>query len=182
MPEQRGRCRPGRMNRAVIATAIVALTLLGGSCGRSGRSEVQTSGPAALRIGVGQVSTTNPAMGLRQLNQLLTFEGLARTGEDGRMQPWLAESWTPGKDGRTLTIKIRPNVVFHDGSPLDAKGLATILPGVLRSMLGPVFSDFDSVIPVDNSSVQIQFRQPSPFLLESLDATIQKSGAIGTGP
>jgi len=98
------------------------------------------------------------------------------------MQPWLADGWTPGKDGRTLTIKIRPNVMFHDGTILDAAALATLLPGVLQSMLGPVFSDFESVTPSGNNSVQIQFRKPSPFLLESLDATIQKSGAIGTGP
>ena len=34
--------------------------------------------------------------------------------------PLLAESWTWATDGLSITFKIRENVVFHDGTPLDA--------------------------------------------------------------
>jgi peptide/nickel transport system substrate-binding protein len=36
------------------------------------------------------------------------------------IEPWLAESWTQGADGRTYTLKLRPNVTFSDGHPFTA--------------------------------------------------------------
>src|SRR6185436_6851009 len=38
-----------------------------------------------------------------------------------KLKPDIAESWTISTDGRTYTFKIRPDVVFHDGSPLTSK-------------------------------------------------------------
>jgi peptide/nickel transport system substrate-binding protein len=128
---------------------------------------------------------TNPMFGLRQLAGLLSTESLARTGEDGRMQPWLAESWTSGRDGRSLTIKLRKNVRFHDGSALDADVVAAILPESLRSVMGPAYSNVDYVRTAGTDSVQLGFKEPSPFLLEALvEAPIRKPGQppVGTGP
>jgi len=34
--------------------------------------------------------------------------------------PQLATEWSWGADGKSLTMKLRPGVVFHDGTPLDA--------------------------------------------------------------
>ena len=31
------------------------------------------------------------------------------------VEPWLAETWTTADEGRTITLKLRPNVVFSDG-------------------------------------------------------------------
>ena len=100
------------------------------------------------------------------------------------MQPWLAEGWTPGSNGRSLTVKLRPNVKFHDGSPVDAKAVAGLLPDVLRTFMGPVFSDVEDVRASSSNAVEIGFRSASPFLLESLEAVIQKPGnsVVGTGP
>jgi peptide/nickel transport system substrate-binding protein len=184
MPEQRGRRRPGGICVASCAIVLLALATLAVSCRRSGQKEGAAPSPATLRIGVGQTSSTNPGMGLRQLSGLLTVESLARTGEDGRMQPWLVEGWTPSKNGRALTLKLRPNVTFHDGSPLDAATLSALLPGVWQKTLGPVFADVEGIRESGTSSVEIEFRRPSPFLLEALDTIIQKPGkkVVGTGP
>ncbi len=32
--------------------------------------------------------------------------------------PQLATEWSWGADGKSLTLKLRPDVVFHDGTPL----------------------------------------------------------------
>lgn len=183
MAEQRGRGRPGGISRAAIATALAAMAL-GGSCRRSGGLEVTTSKPAALRIGVAQASTTNPAIGIRQLNQLLTNESLARAIDDGRMQPSLAEGWTFQKDDRSLVVKLRPRITFHDGSPLDAEAVAKILPDSLKGFMGPFFSDVEQIRATGADTVEITFRRPSPFLLETLESPIQRPGTppIGTGP
>ena len=38
-----------------------------------------------------------------------------------KLKPDLAESWSVSPDGLTYTFKIRPGVVFHDGTPLTSK-------------------------------------------------------------
>src|SRR5262249_26540932 len=131
-----------------------------------------------------QVSATSPINGLRQLSGLLSLEGLARAGEDGRMQPRLAESWTPRSDGRALVVKLRPNVKFHDGSPLDAAAVAAILPESLRASHAPAWENVESIRATDANTVEILLKAPSPFFLEALEADIQKPGKtpIGTGP
>jgi peptide/nickel transport system substrate-binding protein len=59
------------------------------------------------------------------LNENLN-EGLTRyKNGTADIEPALAESWTVSDDGLTYVFKIRPNVTFHDGSPLDAKAVET---------------------------------------------------------
>jgi peptide/nickel transport system substrate-binding protein len=154
------------------------------SCEKTRASQPALLKSSVLRVGVAQASATSPLDGLRQLSQLLAVENLMRTGEDGRMQPWLAESWTSSSDGRVLSIKLRSDVTFHDGSHLDPTTVASLLPAALRTSMGPMFSDVISLRPVSPSSIEITFREASPFLLESLEAPIQKAGPtlIGTGP
>lgn len=41
--------------------------------------------------------------------------------------PQLATSWTLADDGRTLAFELRPNVRFHDGTPMDAAAVVTSL-------------------------------------------------------
>lgn len=51
----------------------------------------------------------------------LLFEGLARWRPGTtEIDPGLATSWKLSDDGRRWTFEIRPGVVFHDGTPLDA--------------------------------------------------------------
>jgi len=56
------------------------------------------------------------------------YEGLTRYKIGGsEIEPALAESWQTSDDGLTYVFKIRPDVTFHDGSPLDAKAVETSL-------------------------------------------------------
>jgi peptide/nickel transport system substrate-binding protein len=164
----------------MTAIALVTIAVVTGAC----RERLASSAPGSsseLRIGWGQASATSPIIGLRQLSQLLSFEGLARTGEDGRMLPSLAENWTPGPDGRSLTVKLRPNITFHDGSPANAEVIASLLPSVLEAFVGPMVSMIERVTASGSGTVNIVFREKSPFLIESLEASIQKPNGIGTG-
>src|SRR5947199_1363868 len=38
-----------------------------------------------------------------------------------KLKPDLAESWFAAPDGLTYTFKLRPNVLFHDGTPLTSR-------------------------------------------------------------
>jgi peptide/nickel transport system substrate-binding protein len=50
--------------------------------------------------------------------------------------------------------------------------------------MGPLFPDFDHASAIDRETVEIAFKHPSPFLLESLEVQVAKSGppVVGTGP
>jgi peptide/nickel transport system substrate-binding protein len=179
MTQDRGGCCPGRIFPVTLAIAAASALVIGACRERSASSAPGSS--AELRIGLGQASATNPIIGLRQLSPLLAYEGLARTGEDGRMLPSMAESWTPGPDGRSLTVTLRPNIKFHDGTPANAAIIATLLPGALRGFMGPMASVVESIKAVGPDIVKITFRERTPFLFESLEATIQKTNGVSTG-
>src|SRR5690606_3405644 len=39
-------------------------------------------------------------------------------------QPYLAESWKLADDGKSLTLNLRKNAVFHDGKPITSADVA----------------------------------------------------------
>jgi len=134
-------------------------------------------------VGVAQLQETSQFAGLRQFVQILTMESLARVGEDGRMQPWLAESWTTEENGRIIRVKLRPGVKFSDGSILDAKTVAEILATSIGEFIGPLSEDLDTITPSGTGQVEIRFKRPSNLHVEALETTITKPGKqpIGTG-
>src|SRR5712664_1390346 len=98
MTDAGGRRRRGRIHAAIVTTSAIGVLTVSGSC-RGTQANARVASATVLRVGVSQWSTaTNASQGLRQLSVNLAVEGLARTGEDGRMLPSLAEGWTVGSD------------------------------------------------------------------------------------
>ena len=52
----------------------------------------------------------------------LIYEGLVGL-EDDLVVPGLATSWTASDDGLDYIFKLRPDAVFHDGTPVDADAI-----------------------------------------------------------
>ncbi len=51
----------------------------------------------------------------------LLCDALVNVSKDGQsLEPGLAESWKFSADGLSAVMKLRPGVLFHDGTPLDA--------------------------------------------------------------
>ncbi|HXU87256.1 MAG TPA: ABC transporter substrate-binding protein [Methylomirabilota bacterium] len=105
------------------------------------------------------------------------FEGLtAQELGTYKIVPGLAQSWDISKDGLTYTFKLRPNVKFHDGTPLTAEAVrfcferqmndksqyyATGTYPYVKGFLGNVAGVED----VDPLTVQIKLKAPlTPFL------------------
>lgn len=170
-------------SRGLRAVVLLLLAALATSCNHQG-STVKDSTETTLRIGYGEVGSIDALNGMRQLLQLFSTEGLARIGDDGRPIPSLAASWTVAPDRRSISIRLRSNVKFHDGSPLTATVAAKALQQVLPQYMGGAFSDVERISANGESHVDIALRRPTPFLLEALEVSIQKpdSGGAGTGP
>ncbi|MEI6548589.1 MAG: ABC transporter substrate-binding protein, partial [Burkholderiales bacterium] len=87
--------------------------------------------------------------------------------------PQLALSHQTSADGKTVTIKLRPNVKFHDGEPFDAEAAKfslerhLTLPGSFRrAEIAPI----DKVEVVDPLTVRILLKAPfSPLLAQLTD-------------
>lgn len=85
--------------------------------------------------------------------------------------PQLATGYTTSDDGRTVTIGIRPGVLFHDGTPLDAEAVkynlerSKHLPGSNRAS---ELAQLDSVTVVDDTTVELHLSQPFAPLIAQL--------------
>src|ERR1041385_8481839 len=157
---EQGRGARRRHHNIVAGFACVAgaaTVLAGGNKARPAASPIHTT----LRIGVGQASATNPLAGIRQLTQLLTIESLARAGDDGRMQPWLAASWSLSADSRQLTVKLRHGVKFTDDKPFDSRTAATLLLEAVKANVGASFDDIELAEPSGPDEIRVTFRRPS---------------------
>lgn len=55
--------------------------------------------------------------------QAMVYEPLVRYSANGKIIPWLAESWEISPDGREYIFHLRKNVVFSDGTPFDASAV-----------------------------------------------------------
>ncbi len=83
----------------------------------------------------------------------------------------IAESWTVSPDGLNYTFKVRPNVVFHDGTPLtsaDVKAsfdrLITPPPGVISASQA-LFNAVDAVTAPDPATIVFRLKHPQSYFL-----------------
>jgi len=100
--------------------------------------------------------------------------------------PRLAESWVWEDDGRTLRLRLRSDVLFHDGTPLTASTAVDSLQDAIRRpnnrALYSSLADVTSVSPEGNRDVLVKLSQPSAFLPEDLELPLVRGTQIGTGP
>jgi peptide/nickel transport system substrate-binding protein len=74
------------------------------------------------------------------------FDPLAIVDANGNIQPYLAESITPNADYTVWTITMRPNLVFHNGTPCDGAAVAENFALQQASGLtGPAFTTISNV-------------------------------------
>jgi peptide/nickel transport system substrate-binding protein len=156
--------------------------LLTARCAQAPGPQENRLSPLTLTIGIGQLAAASEIDGVPQLKQILSREGLVNFSQDGRPKPALAEAWTTGIDGPSLTIRLRNNAKFHDGSPVDGATIVTILKDTLPGWMGPSFADIEQISAPSRNEVRIALRQPSPLLIEALESPIRKANGSATGP
>ncbi len=110
------------------------------------------------------------------------YDPLVAPDAEGRYKPYLADSLEPSEDYRTWTIKLRPGVVFHDGTPLDATVVKNNLdayrgqyPNRVSTLFSFVFENIDTVSVVNEFTVKVTTKVP----WVAFDAALYNSGRIG---
>lgn len=132
------------------------------------------------------------------------FDTLAAFDVDGNAVPYLAESFTPSDDLRSWTVRLRPGITFHDGTPVDADAVITSFEAQRTSPLvglavQPFFPTEGAVDRVDDLTVQFNLSEPhrhfptyvtgqlgmvaSPtWLAAAADDPTLNQRPVGTGP
>lgn len=97
----------------------------------------------------------------------LIFSGLVRFDEHGLPQADLAEAWGVAQDGTAYNFSIRPNAVWHDGTPVTSddviftvdmmKGDASLYPQDVKDLWGKI-----EVTKLNEKT--IKFTLPEPFV------------------
>ncbi len=144
--------------RIVVLRAIVVV------CGLCGAIPVNA---ATLRVGLANdVDILDPTLlrtfaSIQVLNAMC--DKLIDLTPDLRFVPQLATEWAWSDDRKTLTLKLRSGVKFHDGESLDAAAVKYSLDRH-RSMKGTVFKSsfaaIESVDVVDPSTVKVNLSSP----------------------
>jgi len=150
------------------AAALLAAPRLTSAAPGAGQSKFISRGQdaSAIKIGRGQLSDTlDPHKStLLVAHEIMwqIYDSLIYLDSTGTVLPGAATEWTFSDDSLSITFKLRENVKFHDGTPLDAQAVkdtvarmldpATASPNV--GMLGPL----DSVNVIDPLTVEYKFK------------------------
>jgi peptide/nickel transport system substrate-binding protein len=189
--------------RALIAaTAIVgalALTLSGCSGGSSSSSS--SSGDTTLTLGTITPVTTFAAKDARFANESpymqAVYDTLLHAAPDGTVEPWLATKWSYNADNTVLTMTLRNDVVFSDGTKFTADVAAQNLLR-FRDGTSPqkaYLATLKDAKAVDDTTLELDLSAPNPALLSFLtqnpglmespknfDAKSEATVPIGSGP
>jgi peptide/nickel transport system substrate-binding protein len=104
----------------------------------------------------------------------LYAECLLFQDEKGELQPWLAERWEVADGGRIATFYLRRDVVFQDGTHLDAAAAKFNLDRLLDPKAIPYprqfVREFQVVEVVDDYTIRAHLASPSVMFLPMMAA------------
>ncbi|MET9461585.1 ABC transporter substrate-binding protein [Streptomyces canus] len=175
--------RPRQRSQALAAIAAVALLATATSaCDSSPTSASGSAAGQTLALSIlGTPNSFDPAQLIEGQQTYVwdsIFDTLLLQDNKGELHPGAAQSWSYSRDGRTLTLKIRPGMKFSSGDPVDANAVKATLERI-RSTPGQSQLSLASVASVeapDASTVVIKLKQPDASLLAALSTS---PGVIG---
>ncbi len=168
-----GRTRTCRWS-VVPLLAVLAMVVLG-ACGGEDQASTPTTIDlnqvgdvpqppqlgGTLRVGLnaetdGWNPTTNQWAGSAYIVANALFDRLAAIGADGVPRPYLALAIEPDPSFTEWTIRLRPAVEFHDGTPVDADAVKLNLDAHRSSLLtASVFEPVERIDVVDPRTVSV---------------------------
>lgn len=180
------------VRRESRVAVLLALVVLLSACTSSTPSpQGSASGPidprrTTLTIGVGQEPQTfDPSVNVAAVSAYRyygnIYESLVQYGQDGSIQPMLADSWTVSPDGLTYRFKLKSGVKFSDGTPFDATAVKAGLDRLRAIKKGGValFAPVSAINVVDAATVDLVLQQPYAPILAILAGW---QGAIFVSP
>jgi peptide/nickel transport system substrate-binding protein len=165
---------------AVAITAALALT----SCAADSTGSGGEGAGGTLTLGAIIAPTTYDAAGSEWGNRSpfyqAVYDTLLLATAEGEIEPFLAESWEYDETNTVLTLKIRDDVTFTDGSKLTADVVKQNLER-FKAGTSPdagYLAGVSSVEAPDETTVVITLAAPDPALLDYLT---RSAGLVASG-
>lgn len=151
---------------------VAAFFVIGGDIYLRHRVTIPKYGGEYTEGLIGYPNAINPLF--TQLNSVdadlarLIYAGLFRYDEAMELKPDLAESYTIGKDGKIITIKLKPNLKWSDGEPLTIDDVIFTFNSISApETQSPLWVSFQGVIfnKINDQTFSIELPKPfAPFL------------------
>lgn len=116
------------------------------------------------------------------------YETLVNRDEAGEILPNLATEWELNDDGSELTLTLRDDVTFHDGTPFNADAVVANFDYIANTVGGeyggPLKVQVASVEAIDDTHAKFVFTQRNPqfiSVLSQLNMPIGSPAAIADG-
>ncbi len=133
---------------------------------------------------------------------MLLYDTLVVQSDDFKYHPALAQSWDASPDGKAFTFRLRKDVKFHDGTPINAQAVKFNFDRLVRPDAKATFSVslrgiYQATEVVDDFTARVVLKEPfAPFMDGVADgyysmaspAAVQKFGKdfdrnpVGSGP
>ena len=134
-----------------------------------------TAQPTQLRIGLAEdPDVLDPTFARTYVSRIVfaaLCDKLFDIDANAAVVPQLALGHDISADGKTVTIRLRPDVKFHDGEPMDAEAVKFSLERHLTmagSFRRPEISAIDTVEVVDPATVKLNLKTPFAPLIAQL--------------
>ncbi len=191
-----------QFKKTVAATVAAATLALAGCSGASGGADSAGSGSdSTLTLGALLPPTSQSTVDIGWANTSIyaqaVYDTLVRETPDAKVRPWLATSWSYDKTKTTLTMKLRKDVVFTDGTAFTADVAAQNILR-FRDSAASAAADLARVKDakaVGRTTLRVTLKEPDPALLtvltqsaglqaspKSFDAADAKTKPVGSGP
>ncbi len=195
-----------KLSLGILPTFLCLLSLLIVACGGGGSTGTNTTSTQAAKaaankqvfvgsraeVGVSDIKTFDPALSTDapSINAIdMVFTGLVQLDNNLSVKGELAQSYSVGSDGVTWTFKLKPNLMFSDGTPLTSTDVAysidralqpatksgtagaylnlvkdsdKLLAGKIKTVIG------DSITTPDPSTVVIVANKKASYFLDAL--------------
>ena len=157
---------------ATIAIAAIALTGCAGGGDDAGTSDSGRADRLTLTAIIGPTSYDigqGAEYGNRSPFFQAVFDTLLQKNGEGEIEPWLATDWEYNEDNTVLTVTLRDDVEFTDGTPLDADAVVGSLER-FRDGTAPQAATLagKEFAAVDATTVTITQPAPDPSLVNLL--------------
>lgn len=177
--------RMARITALVGVTAAAALALSACTGGSSEPEETAESTETAPLLVIGSLqepSSWDPAQAaeghLAPVWQSV-YDTLIKREPNGELSPMLATEWSTSEDGLTLSLELRDDVTFSDGTPFDAEAVKANIEH-FKAANGPMLGNLSNVTDVevvDEDTVNLLLSSPDPDLEYNL---ANASGYMGS--
>lgn len=169
-----------RLTAAFALVTVATLTAAGCSSSSASSSSESDSASASQTLTIansGELTSFDPAQAVDGLlvNYFQpVFDTLMRKQPDGTVVPMLATKWAYNDDLTELTLTLRDDVTFTDGTKFDADAAVANLQHQ-KDTDGPNSSSIasvDTITATDPTTVVLKLSTPDPGLLDALATTI----------